>query len=273
MAAAPHRYVLPVADEIAAEVAARALWAAGAVGLWERGTDRGAELVAYFVETTPAVPDGGRWEDEPATDWLVSWREGLEPVRVGSLLVTPSWHEAAAEPDAIRIDPQMAFGTGQHATTRLCLGAVEDLVRPDDRVLDVGTGTGLLAIAAIRLGAREAVALDTDPDAVEVARRNVAANLERPDRVVVREGSVPVDDDAFDLVVANLTTATVVRLAHDLSTTVRPGGRLVTSGIAEERADRVVDALRGEGLRVGTPRSAEGWVAITAERTPGAIPS
>lgn len=274
MAGPTLRYVLTVDDEVGAEVASGALWAAGALGLWERGTGPGGiELVAYFTERVPSVPPGGRWEAEEATDWLATWRAGLEPVRVGSLLITPSWLEAAAEPGAIRIDPQMAFGTGQHATTRLCLRAIEDAINRDDRVLDVGTGTGLLAIAAVRLGASAAVALDTDPEAVEVAWRNVRSNLDEPHRVEVREGTVPTAGGPFDLVVANLTTATVVELAGALVGSLRPGGTVVTSGIAEERAGSVVDALRREGLRDLRLEREEGWVVTSAERPEGALPS
>jgi ribosomal protein L11 methyltransferase len=267
MPTARTRYVLRVSDPVAAEVAIAALWTAGAAGVWDRGPADGPELVAWFESADAPVPPGGRWEEEPDDDWLTAWREGLEPVRVGALVVAAPWHAPTDAARVIVIDPRMAFGTGHHPTTRLCLAAIQELVGGGGTVLDVGTGSGVLAIAAALLGAERVLAVDTDPEATAEARRNVRENLGIDgDRVEVLTGSLTdvVDGAAFDLVVANLVTAAVADLAGELVSVLRPGGHLVVSGVATERATAVIAALERAGAAPVSVRRERGWVAITA---------
>ncbi|MBW3577795.1 MAG: 50S ribosomal protein L11 methyltransferase [Actinobacteria bacterium] len=256
-----HRYTVRPGDADR-EVLLAALWTAGAVGVWERDD----ELAAWFPEPVPDVPGGGRWEAEPDHDWSQVWKAGLEPVEVGRLVVAPSWTDPRPS-DAILIDPGMAFGTGHHATTRLCLAALQQLDLSGARVLDVGTGTGVLAIAAARLGAAHVVAVDTDPDAVAAARANAACN--RVD-VDVRWGTVEAATPGpFDVVVANLLTDVVIGLAGDLLAAAAPGGTLVVSGISVERANEVAACLAALGAGVAAVATEGGWVAIGTGRPPG----
>jgi ribosomal protein L11 methyltransferase len=201
-------------------------------------------------------------------DWADAWKRHYPVMRVGKrLVVRPSWreHEVAAGDVVLTLDPGMAFGTGLHPTTRLCLAGLE---RWSDqglleraRVLDVGCGSGILGIAAGLLGAAQVVGVDTDPLAVEATLANAARN-DLGDRLIARQGSLPVADAPFDLVVANLIASLLAQLAPLLASSVRPGGRLLTSGIFIDREAEVVSALAGVGLAV-VDRSAEGdWVAL-----------
>ncbi len=249
-----HRYTVRPGDADR-EVLLAALWTAGAVGVWERDD----ELVAWFPEPVPDVPGGGRWEAEPDRDWSQAWKAGLEPVEVGRLVVAPSWTDPRP-PDAILIDPGMAFGTGHHATTRLCLAALQQLDLSGARVLDAGTGTGVLAIAAARLGAAHVVAVDTDPDAVAAARANAARNRVDVDVRTAIVDAAPAGQ--FDVVVANLLTDVVIELAWHLLAVTVPGGTLIVSGISVERADEVAACLTDLGADVTAVDAEGGWVAI-----------
>lgn len=267
------RYTVPVSgtgDD--PELLSARLWEAGASGVW----DRDDVLVAWFDERTHAVPAGGTWEEEPARDWLADWRRDLDPIVIGPLTVTPSWRLAEVRSGAptvtdpgidhvIVVDPAMAFGTGHHATTRFCIERLLDLEVAGARVLDVGTGTGILAIAARRLGAVEVVAIDDDPEAVSAAVDNAARNGAD---VEVLHGDLGVVDERtpFDVVLANLVTDTVIELAGDLLAATRPGGRVVTSGIGRDRCHEVVTALLAAGADTPTVRAESTWAEVTARR-------
>ena len=185
-------------------------------------------------------------------------------------MVCPTWVNYAARRGEvlIRIDPGMAFGTGQHPTTRLCLEALESRLRPGHTVLDVGTGSGILAIAAALLGAERVIALDRDPVAVAVAHQNVATNGV-DDRVRVLEGSLSAvaplpgqDAPRFDLVLANISSAGIVEMAPDLAHALAPGGTLVASGISEPSVETCRDTLEKAGLRLLERMDREGWCAL-----------
>ncbi len=180
-------------------------------------------------------------------DWAEAWKAHFKVQRYGRVVVCPSWLEADLRPgDAlVRLDPGMAFGTGDHPTTRGCLLALDRHLRAGDSVLDVGTGSGILALAAARLGAACVVAVDVDPQCAEVAARNVAENG-LTDRIAVAAGSMgdawPFAEPAsggFDLVLANIIAGTLVKLAPDLIDAVKPGGVLVASGVIAEREAEV----------------------------------
>lgn len=210
-------------------------------------------------------------------DWAEAWKEHFPVLRLGRrLVVRPTWRRVRRRPDdvVLSLDPGMAFGTGLHPTTRLCLEGIERwadaglLAGP--RLLDVGCGSGILGIAAALLGAREVVGLDTDPIAVEAteanARRNAVAR-----RLRARCGSLPSGTPGgFDLVAANLIASVLVALAAGLRDELRPGGRLIASGIFVDREGEVRDSFAGAGLRI-VGRWGEGdWVALEAERPAGA---
>lgn len=232
-----------------------ALEQAGLLGLAE---EDGA-ATAYFPARVDGLPVDGDWEAVPERDWLAVWKEGLEPVTVGALTVTPPWIDAG--PDAVVIDPGQAFGTGHHETTTGCLAALQELHLAGRSVLDVGTGSGILAIAAARLGAGRVVGVDTDPLAVAAARANAAVNDVDVD---VREGSADAAaPERFDVVVANLDTDTLSRLATALADRLAPGGSLIASGVSLARQTEAATALTRAGLRPLT-RPGREWVVLLA---------
>jgi ribosomal protein L11 methyltransferase len=205
-------------------------------------------------------------------DWAEAWKAFFPVLRVGGrLVIRPTWRDHRARPDdvVIALDPGMAFGTGLHPTTRLCLAALEPLAdegRLDAaRVLDVGCGSGILAIAAIRLGAASALGVDTDPIAIEATLANARRNR-LGQRIEAREGSVPTGERPFDVVVANLIAGVLVPLARGLYAELRKGGWLVASGIFVDREAEVRTAFEAAGLEP-TDRSVDGdWIAMTCRR-------
>ncbi|MGZ8527896.1 MAG: 50S ribosomal protein L11 methyltransferase [Candidatus Limnocylindrales bacterium] len=212
-------------------------------------------------------------------DWAHAWKTHFPVLRIGRrVVIRPTWrrHRRAPRDVVLALDPGMAFGTGLHPTTRLCLAGIEAWAdagrfahgtarRDSSRVLDVGCGSGILAIAAGLFGAEELVAVDTDPIAVEATGANARRNrLDR--RIAARVGSLPTGGGPFDLVLANLIASVLVALAGDLAAELRPTGRLLASGIFVDREAEVAAALEGVGLDVAG-RSTEGdWVALEAIR-------
>ena len=206
-------------------------------------------------------------------DWAQAWKAHFPVLRVGRrLVIRPTWrrHRRRSDDVVLALDPGMAFGTGLHPTTRLCLAGIErwaDAGRLEGaRVLDVGCGSGILLIAAGLFGGGALVGIDTDPIAVEASRANGARNRLEVD---VRQGTLPSRSGSFDLVVANLIASLLIALAGDLVGELRPGGRLLSSGIFIDREEDVRVALEGAGLHL-VERSAEGeWVALELERPAG----
>jgi len=196
-------------------------------------------------------------EDE---DWLEAWKSTVTPIRVGRFLVRPTWSDVTA-PDAITIalDPGMAFGTGLHPTTQQCLEAVSYLDLEGLRVLDVGTGSGILAIAAAKRGAREVVGVDTDPLAVRAANENAVANGVS---VEGRLGSAADVDGKFDVVLANLVGSVLVQIAPNLRARLRTSGSLVAAGITTQAERDVLSAFVAEGLGVVDRDERADWVRL-----------
>ena len=230
--------------------------------LFERGArgleERPGEVLAYFPEKVP-LPYPGSWEEAPDEDWLSAWKRDLKPVVAGRFWVGAPWHEP---PEAgllpIVIEPGMAFGTGHHETTRLALKALSEAVTPGTRVLDLGTGSGVLAIAAEKLGAR-ALALDLDPEAVRAARENAAKNEAA---IEVRKGSLEAAPGPFDLIVANLYAELHQEFAREYARRLRPGGRLLVTGILKDRAPATQAALEAAGLEPLAEKRQGEWVLL-----------
>ena len=207
-------------------------------------------------------------------DWQEAWKEHYAAFAVGrSFLIRPAWDEADAAPagrHVLRLNPGMAFGTGLHPSTRLCLVLLEGLGLPGAQVLDVGTGSGILALGALKLGAARVVATDTDPTALPVVAENasyndVASGPAGP--LVPFAGSLPPPAE-FDVVVVNILPHVIVSLLDRdaLASYVAPTGYLILSGIIDERRAEVVDALQRHGFQVSVARYEEDWVALLAAR-------
>ena len=193
-------------------------------------------------------------------DWLAAWKASLAPIRVGAFLVRPTWSDAdAAGAIALALDPGMAFGTGLHPTTQQCLEALSTLPVEGLRVLDVGTGSGILAIAAAKRGAREVVAVDVDPLAVAAAAENAERN---GTRVAVRQGSAADVAGEFDLVLANLVGPVLLAVASHLRARVAPAGRLVAAGIVRDAEAGVRGAFARVGLRLVEREERDDWVRL-----------
>jgi ribosomal protein L11 methyltransferase len=215
-----------------------------------------------------------RVEVREEEDWANAWKAYYGILRVGErLVIKPSWLEyTPREGDLVLdLDPGMAFGTGLHPTTRLCLRALEGHVRPGMRILDLGTGSGILAIAAAMLGGPGAhvTALDTDNVAVEATRQNVERNRLSP-QIEVEQGSTREarSDGPYDLIVANILASVIIELARPLHRLLKPGGTLISSGIFIDRGDKVVDALESAGLPVREKKQEGDWLCLISVREP-----
>jgi ribosomal protein L11 methyltransferase len=204
-------------------------------------------------------------------DWANAWKEHFHVHRVGSsIVIRPPWQHYEAQPGdvVITLDPGMAFGTGLHPSTQLCLIAAEDLVQPGDRLLDVGTGSGILAIAAMKLGAGRILGLDVEEVAVQAARTNGETNGIGRDRFPLIVGSLGPEEHygAFDGVFANIIARIIRDLSPFLYESVRPGGWLVASGIIIEREEEVRTALEAVGFTEITRGQMGDWVSLRAWR-------
>jgi ribosomal protein L11 methyltransferase len=202
-------------------------------------------------------------------DWAEAWKERLDVLRIGQhVVIRPSWREYVPEPEdvVVQLDPGMAFGTGLHPTTQMCLAALEELTRPETTVLDLGTGSGILAIAAARLGAGRVLAVDNDPVAVKTARGNVVSNGVQG-TVSVVYGSLADVPGSYDLVVVNILARVIVEMMQEgLANRVRPGGRLITAGIIADQEPEVVAALEQKRLALVERRQTGDWVCLVAEQ-------
>jgi ribosomal protein L11 methyltransferase len=267
-----------VVDEDQVELATASLWDAGVAGIEERVGSAGAEpgQVVLLAGAPRSCTDrvlaavDGRWVAEVSAvegdEWLDEWRRWARPWRAGGrLVVVPEWLDLpawlGAEDLVVRLDPGRAFGSGSHATTRLCLAELEHRVTPGDRVLDVGSGSGVLAVAAAHLGAAEVEAVDIDEAAVRATAANAVLNAVEG---VVRVSCTPVEqaEGGRDLVVANIGVATLVGLAPHLVRAVRPGGALVLSGVLACQTDDVGSAVVAEGAALAGTAADGDWRAL-----------
>lgn len=207
--------------------------------------------------------------DVPDEAWAERSQKALRPVQVGRLIVTPPWHTPPVDPGHLRlvIQPSMGFGTGHHASTRLCLRALQDLDLSGLAVLDVGTGSGVLAVAAAALGAGRVVAIDLDPDALQSARENVELNR-CVDRVEIAELDLTLHPAPIpaDLLLANLTGALLERLVLRLTAAATRAATLIASGFQADEVVRVSQALQVAGWRLVDHLEEDGWAGLVARR-------
>lgn len=243
----------------------------------QAGIARLGEVRIALAEFKSAHPDCGpllmtlnRLEEE---DWALGWQKYYQPMEIGSrLLVVPQWEKDTTGCKGrvpLILDPGLAFGTGSHATTQLCLQALEQAVKPGDTVLDLGCGSGILSIAALKLGAVAAQAVDIDDKCVDVAYENAALNGIGKDRYTVRAGDVLTDSRLqvelggnYDVVVANIVADVILGLAPMVRRFLKPRGLFLCSGIIDDRAVEVADGLRRSGWAILETRQESGWFAF-----------
>jgi len=210
-------------------------------------------------------------------DWAHSWQKYYRPLPVGQrLYILPQWEQEAKIPQGrvpLILNPGLTFGTGSHASTQLCLEGVERYTPPGGQVLDLGCGSGILFIAALRLGCSFAVGVDIDPKAVDVAYENAALNGIGRDRCLVRAGDVLSDEGLFtelaqrryQLVLANIVADVIIPLSAMAPSLLAPGGVFLCSGIIDTRCQEVADALRKNGFTILEKREKNGWVSYAAQ--------
>ena len=237
-------------------------------------TDRGRELLQrleeglWHLSQLYPIPSP-QIQDLAQADWATAWREQFTVLHIGQrLVIKPTWLSYSPSPGEaiIELDPGMAFGTGLHPTTRQCLLALEEHLHPGMSILDLGSGSGILAIAAAKLGAGTVLALDTDPTAVEVAQANVRANGVQ-EQVTVAHGSLPEVQGTFDLVLVNILARVIIELvAQGLIDRLKPGGIIVTAGFIEEQAAEVEAALRGQGIAIVARQLERDWVSLVGQK-------
>ncbi|MBQ3463390.1 MAG: 50S ribosomal protein L11 methyltransferase [Clostridia bacterium] len=206
-------------------------------------------------------------------DWTNNWRKYFHTMEIGErLLIKPEWEELEKPTDRIvfNIEPGMSFGTGSHYTTQLCLEALEKYIKPGDKMLDLGCGSGILSVIALMLGASEAVAVDIDPNAVDTAYQNAARNNVDKSKYTVLAGNVVTDSDIqaeisrnkYEVVCANIVADVIIGLAPKAREYMKEGGVFITSGIIEDRIDDVKAALLDNGFEIVAVNKRKDWASI-----------
>ena len=234
-------------------------------------------LRGYIRSLSELFPDTKRPTFTTSTivdpDWAERWKKYFKPLRISkNIVVKPTWERYNPESGDIivDIDPGMAFGTGQHASTRLCINAIEDIILKDKpyhgwNVLDVGTGTGILAICCIKLGAEHVTAIDVDPQAVDIAGKNVIINGVA-DKIDIMNREATMVRSAFNLIVANLTAPTLINLQEQLSSMIEPGGYLVASGITDMYINQIEKVFKADDIAIYERLAEKEWVCFVFKK-------
>lgn len=203
-------------------------------------------------------------------EWSTAWKKYYHPVKISEkFTIVPTWEEYTpvnSDELIIELDPGMAFGTGTHPTTVMCIQALERTVQKDDRIIDVGTGSGVLSIAAALLGAKHVDALDLDEVAVNSARLNIELNKVQDTVTVSQNNLLTGKTEQVDLIVANILAEIIVRFTDDVGKLVKPGGYFIASGIIQQKKQLVKDAILAAGFELVETLVMEDWVAIIAKK-------
>lgn len=227
------------------------------------------EGLGHLRHIWPVIPEPA-FRFVPDQDWTATWKKEIPVLHLGRhVVIKPSWRTYRPQPGEVvlEMDPGMAFGTGLHPTTQLCVLALEDLAQPSMNVLDLGTGTGILAMIAAKLGMGPTLAVDNDENAIVAARRNVRAN-QLEDQIELRHGTLAEVEGTYDLVLANILAPVIIDMASaGLARHIRRNGTLVASGILEEQTEAVAQALQVSELHVVEKRQQGEWVALIAQHT------
>ena len=233
---------------------------------------RFADSVENFKQQAPEIKKGDcliSWQLVQDEDWADNWKQYFHTDKVGKrIVIKPTWEDYLAQPDdiVVELDPGAAFGTGTHPTTAMCIRSLEKLVKRDMRVFDVGTGSGVLAIVAAKLGARDVTAMDYDKMAVQVAAENIKQNQVDD---VVKTGVSDILKSFIgkaDLIVANIIADIIIELFDELDEYLAPGGKLLVSGIITERLNDVTEACQLHGFSVRDVTVEKGWAAMVINR-------
>ena len=232
------------------------------------------EIRSWGVDVGAGTIEASQTEDK---DWINNWKQYFHQFYVDDILIKPSWEEV--KPDdreklLIQIDPGTAFGTGMHETTQLCIRQIKKYVTPDTVLLDVGTGSGILSIAALKLGAKFACGTDLDPCAITAVKENMDVNGVDEDKYTVMLGNI-IDDkevqdavgyEKYDMVVANILAEVLVPLTPVILAQMKPGALYITSGIIDDKEETVVNAVKDAGLEVLEVNHQGEWVSVTARK-------
>ncbi len=238
----------------------------------EEGSTALLETVKQALSLPDNAPYYGRITTEQVADedWVNNWKQYYRPLRIGEhVIIKPTWENAEISKGdiVVELDPGMAFGTGSHASTAMCLEYLEKIIRPGDRVLDIGTGSGILAIAALKMGASSADAVDIDPMAVKIAKDNAAQNGFREPVFTVKEGDLADRiTEQYDVVIANIVADIIVELTKTVGRYIKEDGRFITSGIIDFKATRVKEALAEAKLSIVDEKKREDWNAFLCRR-------
>lgn len=205
-------------------------------------------------------------EEKDDEDWANNWKKYYKPLEIGeSLAVVPEWEEYESERKIIKINPGMAFGTGTHESTYMCLELLEKYVREDDEIFDIGCGSGILAIAALKLGAKKALAIDIDEKCIQASYENAKLNNVE-DKMEIKKGNLlDIVKGRADLIVSNIIAEIIVDEIKNLKNHMDNGGIFITSGIIKERRQMVIDALKDNGFEIVDEIEKNDWVAIVGK--------
>lgn len=232
------------------------------------------EIRSWGVDVGAGTIEASQTEDK---DWINNWKEYFHQFYVDDILITPSWEPVKSKDQGkllIQIDPGTAFGTGMHETTQLCIRQIRKYVTEETVLLDVGTGSGILSIAALKLGAARALGTDLDPCAIRASMENMEVNEIPQEKFQVLEGNL-IDDRGvqeqvgygqYDMVTANILAEVLVPLTPVVAQCIKKGGIYITSGIIEEKESVVVNAVRAAGFEVLEVTRQGDWVSVTARR-------
>lgn len=234
----------------------------------------GLEEMKSYVDVGACTIEESQTED---VDWVNNWKQYFHQFYVDDVLIIPSWEEVKPEDSdkmIIHIDPGTAFGTGMHETTQLCIRQIRKFVTPDTKILDVGCGSGILGMLALKFGAKYSVGTDLDPCAIEATHENMEVNGIRKDQYEVMIGNIIDDPDiqdqvgyeVYDIVVANILADVLVPLTPVILHQLKTGGIYITSGIIEDKEETVVNAVLDAGLEVLDVTHQGEWVSVTARK-------
>ena len=234
-----------------------------AIKVYPENTDDAEKIKAELEEKSLGQ---ARIEEKDDEDWANNWKKYYKPLEIGeSLAIVPEWEEYESNRKIIKINPGMAFGTGTHESTYMCLELLEKYVKEGDEIFDIGCGSGILAIAALKLGAKRALAIDIDDKCIDASHENAKLN-DVEDKMEIKKGNLlDVVKGRADLIVSNIIAEIIVDEIKNLKKHMDPGGIFITSGIIKERRQMVIDALRENNFEIIDEIEKNNWLAIVGK--------